>query len=143
MYLSPFLHTLVVYQIVYRNALLISAYCSHKPVTHSALPDPNFSLRPRPLFSLFSCICRVLQESLYGYHVQHYRNGGDQTNDALVAPTITVNALPDGIPQHAVVDPDLAMALRISEQEQQLRQDELQREQEMIEEALRLSLQEK
>lgn len=55
-----------------------------------------------------------------------------------------MNALPDGIPQHdPVMDPDLAMALRISEQEQRLRQEELQREEDMIEEALRLSLQEK
>lgn len=77
--------------------------------------------------------------------MQHYRNAGDPLNETtLEAPTITVNALPDGIPQHdLVMDPDLAMALRISEQEQRHRQEDLQREQEMIEEALRLSLQEK
>lgn len=41
------------------------------------------------------------------------------------------------------LDADLAMALRISEQEQKQLQDELKREQEMLEEVLRLSLQEK
>lgn len=133
---------------MYRNALLISAYCSHKPVTHSALPNPYIVLAPSSAIFLFLCIYRVLQESLYGYHIGHYRNAGDPTNDgdiALEAPTIAVHALPDGIPQQdhpVMMDPDLAMALRISEHEQRLRQEELQREQEMFEEALRLSLQE-
>lgn len=103
-------------------------------------------MRPLSARFLFFYICRVLQESLYGYHIQN--NRAEQTiegDTTLEAPTITVNALPDGIPQHdpIIMDPDLAMALRISEQEQRLRQEEIQREQEMIEEALRLSLQEK
>lgn len=54
-------------------------------------------------------------------------------------------------PYHAAIrspttdslDADLAMALRISEQEQNILQEELKREQEMLEEVLRLSLQEK
>lgn len=41
------------------------------------------------------------------------------------------------------MDNDLVMALKISEQEQKLLQEELKREQDMLEEVLRLSLQEK
>lgn len=41
------------------------------------------------------------------------------------------------------IDPDLAMALRISEEEQQRIEDELKQEELMIAEVLRLSLQEK
>lgn len=41
------------------------------------------------------------------------------------------------------MDADLAMALRISEQEQKRIEDELKREEEMLAEVLRLSLQEK
>lgn len=41
------------------------------------------------------------------------------------------------------VDTDLAMALRISELEQQKLQEDLKREQEMLEEVIRLSLEEK
>lgn len=41
------------------------------------------------------------------------------------------------------LDSDLAMALRISEQEQKLLQEQLKREQEELEEVLRLSMQDK
>lgn len=44
---------------------------------------------------------------------------------------------------HSSLDADLAMALRISQQEQQRMEDELKREEEMLAEVLRLSLQEK
>lgn len=79
---------------------------------------------------------------MYGYH----RNAttvasADETNSSEPC-----SGLPDGIPQQInepMMDPDLAMALRISEQEQHQRQLDIQREQEMIEEALRLSLQDK
>lgn len=54
-----------------------------------------------------------------------------------------MNQLPNSAPSQYNIDADLAMALRISEQEQNLIQEELKREQEMLEEVLRLSLQEK
>lgn len=41
-----------------------------------------------------------------------------------------------------VIDPDLALALRLSQQEQQEYEQQRQREQQMLEEALKLSLQE-
>ena len=59
---------------------------------------------------------------------------------------ISASQQPDGndgdqLPSHSpVIDNDLVMALKISEQEQLIRQQELQREQEMIEEAIRLSM---
>lgn len=86
---------------------------------------------------------RVLHESLYGYYPTSestQTGNGDltpsnqhqsQLNTAIRSPT-TDN-----------LDADLAMALRISEQEQQILQEELKREQEMLEEVLRLSLEEK
>ena len=40
------------------------------------------------------------------------------------------------------MDPDLAMALRLSQQDQQQYEQELQREQEMLEQVLKLSMQE-
>lgn len=61
----------------------------------------------------------------------------------IVAGNENVNQLPEPAPSQYSIDADLAMALRISEQEQQLIQEELKREQEMLDEVLRLSLQEK
>lgn len=71
---------------------------------------------------------RVLHESLYGYQNSIASEAGQPQ--------------PNSIFGLSDLDDDLALALRISEQEQQQRQDELRREQEMIEEALRLSLEE-
>lgn len=69
-----------------------------------------------------------MHESLYGYQ--------NTTSNAIgaIEPSPRI-ALPD-------IDADLALALRISEQEQQQLQDELRREEEMIAEAMRLSLEE-
>lgn len=78
---------------------------------------------------LFSSIFRVLHESLQSADV--------------VPGNGNVNQSPTPAPSQYNVDADLAMALRISEQEQKLIQEELKREQEMLEEVLRLSLQEK
>lgn len=79
---------------------------------------------------------RVLHESLYGYYPTaesvNTGNGVINTNH-----TAAIRSPAEG------VDADLAMALRISEQEQQKLQEELRREQEMLEEVLRLSLEEK
>lgn len=54
---------------------------------------------------------------------------------------ITANNTSTGSP--LTIDADLAMALRISEQEQKQLQEDLKREQQMLEEVLRLSLEEK
>lgn len=89
---------------------------------------------------------------MYGYHRNSALTipspqqpvGGSLTNDSNTA--LSAIPLPDGIPQHIsepAIDPDLAMALRISEQEQLERQKEIEREQELFEEVLRLSLEEK
>lgn len=76
----------------------------------------------------FSFIFRVLHESLQADTVP-----GNED----------VNQPPNPSPSQYNIDADLAMALRISEQEQKSFQEELKREQEMLEEVLRLSLQEK
>lgn len=77
-----------------------------------------------------------MHESLYGYYPTSESvstgNGVINSNHAAAIRSPTES-----------VDADLAMALRISEQEQQKLQDELKREQEMLEEVLRLSLEEK
>ncbi|XP_030371846.1 ankyrin repeat domain-containing protein 13D isoform X2 [Scaptodrosophila lebanonensis] len=67
---------------------------------------------------------RVLQESLLGAQA-----GGSPVSD-------------DDDGGFRYVDPDLAMAMRLSQQDQQKYELELQREQEMIDQALKLSLQE-
>lgn len=64
-------------------------------------------------------------------------SNGDLNADQQPQIPITANHVPPN------VDNDLAMALRISELEQQQLQEEMKREQEMLEEVLRLSLQEK
>lgn len=116
-------------------------------------PPPPPSPCHAPVRSLFlrasqTHNCRVLQESLYGYHIN--RNAAATAAAASLTDESNsdrnVSCLPDGIPQQInepMMDPDLAMALRISEQEEQQHQLDLQREQEMLEEVLRLSLQEK
>lgn len=65
-----------------------------------------------------------MHESLYGSQPTAFTGLSD-------APVIDAN-----------IDADLAMALRISEEEQKERLEELRREEEMIEQALRLSLEE-
>lgn len=77
----------------------------------------------------FSCFnCRVLQESLLGAHanLQSGSPASDEDDDG----------------GFRYVDPDLAMAMRLSQQEQRKFELERQQEQEMIEQALKLSLQE-
>lgn len=89
---------------------------------------------------------RVLHESLYGYYPTsesiNVENGLLNPNHTTairspVAAVATAATTPGNL------DADLAMALRISEQDQQQLQEDLKREQEMLEEVLRLSLQEK
>lgn len=80
---------------------------------------------------------RVLHESLYGLHTS------ERTQI-----TYTANGLSPSENNHVetvtqTLDADLAIALRLSEQEQRLLQEQMQREQEMLEEVLRLSLEEK
>lgn len=85
---------------------------------------------------------RVLQESLYGYHTSSLSTVPASTNHTQnVSSTIDTNApqLPDAIS----IDSDLQMALQISIREQEARQEEILREQQMLEEVLRLSLEEK
>lgn len=86
---------------------------------------------------------RVLHESLYGYYPTSestQTGNGDLTPTNQQPPTYNTAIRS---PTTGNLDADLAMALRISEQEQQILQEELKREQEMLEEVLRLSLQEK
>lgn len=87
----------------------------------------------------------MLQESLYGYLPQpaNEMNSNKEDNqpeeqqlNANIANNLTHSYSLDG-------DLNLAMALRISEQEQKQFQNDLKLEQEMIEEALRRSLEEK
>lgn len=83
------------------------------------------NLLPIPLSSFFLIHAfRALHESL------HVRSASDS---------------PDGnsTPSSPSIDPDLAMALRLSQEEQDERQQELLREQEMLEKAIRLSMEEK
>ncbi|BFG06547.1 ankyrin repeat domain-containing protein 13D [Drosophila madeirensis] len=70
---------------------------------------------------------RVLQESLLGAHANASGSPASEDDD-------------DG--GFRYVDPDLAMAMRLSQQDQKKYELERQREQEMIEQALKLSLQE-
>lgn len=82
---------------------------------------------------------RVLHESLYGYYPtsESVNTGNGELNQQQPHQNTAIRTPADNL------DADLAMALRISEQEQKLLQEELKREQEMLEEVLRLSLQEK
>lgn len=83
---------------------------------------------------------RVLHESLYGYmatsDIANMENGNLNQHQP------NGNAAAIGSPAN-FVDPDLAMALRISEQEQKQLQEQLQREAEELEEVLRLSINDK
>lgn len=84
---------------------------------------------------------RVLHESLYGYlpseENANAANGDlNQHQHQPVLNTATRSPADN-------LDADLAMALRISEQEQRQIQEQMKREQEELEEVLRLSLQEK
>lgn len=86
----------------------------------------------------------MLHESLYGYYPtsESVQTGnGDLTSGNQQQPPPYDTAIRS--PTTGSLDADLAMALRISEQEQNILQEELKREQEMLEEVLRLSLQEK
>lgn len=87
----------------------------------------------------------MLHESLYGYYPP-----ATTTADATNTGNGDLNPNQQQSHQNTAIRPtannldtDLALALRISEQEQQILQEELKREQEMLEEVLRLSLQEK
>lgn len=79
------------------------------------------------------CVCfpssihSVLQESLLGAH--GHASGSPVSED-------------DDDGGFRYIDTDLAMAMRLSQQDQQKYEQECQREQEMIEQALKLSLQE-
>ncbi len=84
----------------------------------SLLTYRHYSSSPPPPFVLLQLCYRVLQESLYEY-------------------LPTSNELP------TTVDDDLAIALQLSAQEQSQHQQDLLREQEMFELALKLSLEEK
>lgn len=84
----------------------------------------------------------MLHESLYGYYPT---SESVQTGNGDLTPSNQQSNLETAIrsPTTENLDADLAMALRISEQEQHILQEELKREQEMLEEVLRLSLEEK
>lgn len=84
---------------------------------------------------------RALHESLYGC-MATIADNANATNGELNVSQVQPNPPTANGSAHNI-DADLAMALRISEAEQRQRQEELQREQEMLEEVLRLSLQEK
>lgn len=90
------------------------------------------------------CKSRALHESLYGSLPTPENvsaNNGDVNVNQQQQPSPTNQPTANRVSQN--VDDDLAMALRISELEQQQLQDDLKREQEMLEEVLRLSLEEK
>lgn len=96
-------------------------------VTHSVLVPFRFQ--------------RVLHESLYGYR----QSAIERSSSANQLTTSERISSPTNSPQRTdpILDADLAMALRISEQEQQRIEEELKREEEMLAEVLRLSLEEK
>lgn len=73
--------------------------------------------------------CRVLQESLLGAHANPQSGSPASEED-------------DDDGGFRFIDPDLAMAMRLSQQDQRKYELERQQEQEMIEQALKLSLQE-
>lgn len=88
--------------------------------------------------------CRVLQESLYSAHSltatsNNIGSGSNQRNDSNVQKDAANETEDDGAYDN--IDPDLALALRLSQEEQQQYELERQREQEMVEQALKLSLQ--
>lgn len=87
---------------------------------------------------------RVLQESMFGYHNQL---AGSGLTEPSTTPSSNTNfELPVGENfevRPTTLDTDLAKALLLSEQEQRDRQLEAEREQQMFEEVLRLSLEEK
>lgn len=90
--------------------------------------------RPKPHF-----VHRVLQESLYGYHSSASASTNHTQNVSPIDSTIPVVVPVDSIR----IDTELQRALRISIREQEARQEELIREQQLLEEVLRLSLEEK
>lgn len=89
------------------------------------------------------CKSRALHESLYGClptpENVSANNGDVNVNQQQQPPPNQPTA--NRVSQN--IDDDLAMALRISELEQKQIEDDLKREQEMLEEVLRLSLEEK
>lgn len=85
----------------------------------------------------------MLHESLYGYRISTIETQittGEQTNGQQ---QLTLENFTSEMSPSLSLDNDLAMALRISEQEQNALQEELRREEEMLAEVLRLSLEEK
>lgn len=99
-------------------------------------------------FSFSNMQWRVLHESLYGYR----QSAIERSTSANQLTTPASNPLSTDLPPFAFsprdrndsrMDADLAMALRISEQEQQRIAEEIKREEEMLAEVLLLSLEEK
>lgn len=158
-----------------------SLVVEHKPSPQNSLVTLSPPTTPRHAKSHSTArLCRVLQESLYGYHHNQFAAAaaaaGGHHSSALLDSVATTpdhhnnepesfggfpasanNAKPTDdfssvlVPQRPTtampavggdLDADLAMALRISEQEQAERLAELDREQQMLDMALRLSLQE-
>lgn len=84
----------------------------------------SIASHPRLFPSFLIPHCRALELSL------GYTNGTNGENNGALSPAFAT-------------EDDLTLALRVSMEEQNRRELELRREQEMIEEAIRLSLQEK
>lgn len=95
--------------------------------------------------------CRVLQESLCPSNppasgscteeTEATTNGQtDAGQDGAVTRSSTTPMMEQG-GAFTIIDPDLALALRLSQQEQEQYEQERRREQEMLEKALKLSLQ--
>lgn len=85
----------------------------------------------------FSFNFRVLHESLYGYVPQSPGTPTAGNGELNQSPAGAIRSPVDNL------DAELAMALKISEQEQKLLQEQLKREQEELEEVLRLSMEDK
>ena len=90
-------------------------------------PPKNLGLY---LYCCFLLVCRVLQESLCAVNTTTATTGGSPTSED-----------DDDDGGFKYIDPDLALALRLSQQDQQQYELERQMEQDMIEQALKLSLQ--
>lgn len=91
-------------------------------------------------------IFRVLQESLCPANTPTFGSCASETEATTNGQTVTredgtlANLEANG--GFTFIDPDLALALRLSQQEQEEYEQERLREQEMLEKALKLSLQE-
>lgn len=117
---------------------------------------PNRTHTPLSLEETNSLLCvvihRALQESLItGYQQQQQQHSGDASSGDLVVPARPA-ALDNGqaaaaldevdsIPDY--LDPNLELAIKLSQEEERRREEERKREEEMLAEVLRLSLEEK